>query len=195
LGIGVERYEDKGEKRAPKFVPTYNYHNEEETIKSTKTHYPSSLKPSFNPKREVRKEIPSLQRKLLFACFMVVLVTWMSFAFIARELRRCVLTMLETHIVMSSLIFHLVLTLALCLTLLLVLCLVYLMDLTIAHMVLIQERTALYLDALVMTHVLIIVIISRVDLVFLLEGLTLALSPDTWMVHIFPSWFMSHWFK
>jgi hypothetical protein len=55
LGVGFERCEDKGEKRAPKFVPTSNYHKEEETIKSTKTHYPSSLKPSFNPKREVRK--------------------------------------------------------------------------------------------------------------------------------------------
>jgi hypothetical protein len=58
LGVGFERCEDKGEKRAPKFVPTSNYHKEEETIKSTKTHYPSSRKPSFNPKREVTKEIP-----------------------------------------------------------------------------------------------------------------------------------------
>jgi hypothetical protein len=58
LGVGFERCEDKGEKSAPKFVPTSNYHKEEETIKSTKTHYPSILKPSFNPKREVRKETP-----------------------------------------------------------------------------------------------------------------------------------------
>jgi hypothetical protein len=48
LGVGFERCEDKGEKRAPKFVPTSNYHKEEETIKSTKTHYPSSLKSSYN---------------------------------------------------------------------------------------------------------------------------------------------------
>jgi predicted nuclease with TOPRIM domain len=53
LHVGFERCEDKGEKRAPKLVPTSNYHKEEETIKSTKTHYPSSPKPSFNPKREV----------------------------------------------------------------------------------------------------------------------------------------------
>jgi hypothetical protein len=39
--------------------------------------------------------------------------------------------MLETHIVMSSLIFHLVLTLVLRLAHLLVLCLISLMDLTI----------------------------------------------------------------
>jgi hypothetical protein len=43
--------------------------------------------------------------------------------------------MLETHIVMSSLIFRLVLTLMLCLVHLFMLCLISLMDLTIAHMV------------------------------------------------------------
>jgi hypothetical protein len=100
--------------------------------------------------------------------------------------------MLETHIVMSSLIFRLVLilmfrlalTLVLCLTvfhvlclaLLLVLCLSSLMDLTIDHMVLVHERTALCLDVLDMAHVLTVVIISHVGLVSLLEGLTLTLS-------------------
>jgi regulator of replication initiation timing len=42
LGVGFERCEAKDEKRAPKFVPPSNYHKEEKTIKSTKTHYPSS---------------------------------------------------------------------------------------------------------------------------------------------------------
>jgi hypothetical protein len=56
LDVGFNKCEDKSEKRAPKFVPTSNYNKEEETIKSTKTHYTSSLKPSFNPKREVREE-------------------------------------------------------------------------------------------------------------------------------------------
>jgi hypothetical protein len=56
LVVGFERCEDKGEKSASKFVPSSNYHKEEETIKSTKTRYPSKPKPSFNPKREVRKE-------------------------------------------------------------------------------------------------------------------------------------------
>jgi regulator of replication initiation timing len=51
LGVGFERCEDNGVKSAHKYVPSSNYHKEEETIKSTKTHYPSSLKPSFNPKR------------------------------------------------------------------------------------------------------------------------------------------------
>jgi hypothetical protein len=60
------------------------------------------------------------------------------------------------------------------------------MDLTITHMVLVHERTALSLDVLVMAHVYIVVIIFRVGMVFLLEGPSPTLSRDTWMVHIFP---------
>jgi hypothetical protein len=67
LGVVFERSEDKSEKRAPKFVPTSNYYKEEEIIKSIKTHYPSSPKPSFNPKREVRRETPKL-REEAFVC-------------------------------------------------------------------------------------------------------------------------------
>jgi hypothetical protein len=123
--------------------------------------------------------------KLLFACFVAVLVTWMSFASVERGLRRDVLSMLETRIMMSSLSFHLVLTLVLRLALLLVLCLSSLMDLTIAHMVLVHERTALCLDALDMAHVFIVVIVFHIGMVFLLEGLTVTLSRDTWTVHVF----------
>jgi hypothetical protein len=61
-----------------------------------------------------------------------------------------------------------------------------LIDLTIAHMALVHERIALCLDVLVMAHVLIVVIVPHVGMIFLLEGLTLTLSQDTWMVHIFP---------
>jgi hypothetical protein len=116
--------------------------------------------------------------------------------------------MLETHIVMSSLMFrlslilifrlahtlmlHLALSHVLCLTLILVLRLNLLMDPTIAHMVLVHKRTALSLDALVMAHVLIVVIVSRIGLVFPLEGPFPTLSRDTWMVHASPSWFTSH---
>jgi hypothetical protein len=122
-----------------------------------------------------------------------VLVIWMSFAYGARESRKDTLIMLETHIVMSSLIsrlflilmFHLILTLVLRLTVLHVLCLVSPIDLTIAHMILVHERNALCLDDLVMAHVLIVVIISRVGLVFLLEGLTPTLSLETWTIHAF----------
>jgi hypothetical protein len=67
LGVGFERCEDKGEKSAPKFIPSSTYHQEEKTIKSTKAHYPSNPKPSFNPKREVRKETPKL-REGAFVC-------------------------------------------------------------------------------------------------------------------------------
>jgi hypothetical protein len=110
--------------------------------------------------------------------------------------------MLETHIVMNSLMFYLSLILVfrlartivlllalshvLCLTLLLVLRLSSLMDPTIAHMVLVHERTALSLDALVMTHVLIVVTVFRVGLVFSLESPFPTLSQDTWTVHAFP---------
>jgi hypothetical protein len=67
LWVGFERCEKKDEKSAPKFVPTSSYHKEEETLKPTKTHYPSNLKPSFNPKREVRnKKLKS--RKEAFVC-------------------------------------------------------------------------------------------------------------------------------
>jgi hypothetical protein len=59
------------------------------------------------------------------------------------------------------------------------------MDLTITHMVLVHKKTALNLDALVMAHILSVVIVPRIGLFFLLEGLTLTLSRDTWMVHIF----------
>jgi hypothetical protein len=67
LGVAFERCEDKGEKSAPKFVPSSNYHKEEETLKSTKTHYPSNPKPYFNPKREVKKETPK-PREEAFIC-------------------------------------------------------------------------------------------------------------------------------
>jgi hypothetical protein len=103
--------------------------------------------------------------------------------------------MLESHIVMSSLIFRfslilifrlaftLVLLLALshvlCLALLLMLCLSSLMDPTIAHMILVHEKTALSLDALVTAHALIMVTVSRVGLIFPLEGHSPTLSRDT----------------
>jgi hypothetical protein len=52
---------------AHKLVPTSNYHKEEETIKSIKTHYPFSPKPSFKPKRDVKKETPK-SREEAFVC-------------------------------------------------------------------------------------------------------------------------------
>jgi hypothetical protein len=69
LGIGFERCDDKGERSAPKFVPSSNYHKEEKALKQTKTNYPSNPKPSFNRKREVRKEIPKLREEAFVYMF------------------------------------------------------------------------------------------------------------------------------
>jgi hypothetical protein len=67
LGIGFERCENKVEKSVAKFIPSSNYHKEEEALKPTKTHYPSNTKPSFNPKREVKRESPK-PREEAFIC-------------------------------------------------------------------------------------------------------------------------------
>jgi hypothetical protein len=139
--------------------------------------HPIQSHPSIQREKQGKKPL-SQERELLFVCFVVLLVTWMSFASGRRELRGGVLSMLETHIVMSSLIFRLVLILMFHLTFTLVfllalshvLYLSLLMDLTIALMVLAHGRTALSLDALVTTHVLIMVTVSHVGLVFPLEG-------------------------
>jgi hypothetical protein len=69
LGVGFERCEKKGKKSPPKFVSSSSYHREEEALKPTKAHYPSNLKPSFNPKREVRKETPKLREKAFVCMF------------------------------------------------------------------------------------------------------------------------------
>jgi hypothetical protein len=54
--VRFEIYKKKDEKSAPMFIPSSSYHKEEEALKPTKAHYPSNPKPSFHPKREVRKE-------------------------------------------------------------------------------------------------------------------------------------------
>jgi hypothetical protein len=69
LGVGFERCEDKGEKRAPKFIPNSTYHKVEATIKPTKAHYPSNPKPSFNPKRAVKRESPKLREEAFICMF------------------------------------------------------------------------------------------------------------------------------
>jgi hypothetical protein len=124
----------------------------------------------------------------------------MSFASGRRELRGDVFSMLETHIEMSTLIFHLVLILmfclafthVLCLALLLVLYLSSLMDPTISHMVLVHERTAFSLDALVMTHVLTVIIVSRVGLVFHWRVHPSLFAETLGWSTLFLSWFTSH---
>jgi regulator of replication initiation timing len=61
LDVGFERCEKKGEKSAPKFVPSSSYHKEEEALNPTKAHYPSNPKSSFNPKRDVKRETHKLR--------------------------------------------------------------------------------------------------------------------------------------
>jgi hypothetical protein len=56
-------------RRQLKFIPSSTYHKEEATIKSTKAHYPSNPKPSFNLKREVSKETPKLREKAFICMF------------------------------------------------------------------------------------------------------------------------------
>jgi hypothetical protein len=60
-------------------------------------------------------------------------------------------TILETHIIMSSLILRL--------TFLLVPRLIFLVDITITHMVLVHKRVVLCLDTFVSTHALIVVLV------------------------------------
>jgi hypothetical protein len=104
-GIGFERCEDKGEKCAPKFIPSSTYHKEEASINSTKTHYSSNPKSSFNPKREARKETPKLREEAFVCMFYDRAGHLDEFCFQRRELRGGVLSMLETYIMMSISIF------------------------------------------------------------------------------------------
>jgi hypothetical protein len=69
LGVGFQRCDDKGENSAPKFVPSSNYHKEEESLKPTKTHYPSNPKASFNLKRGVKKNTANSNEKVYICMF------------------------------------------------------------------------------------------------------------------------------
>jgi hypothetical protein len=184
LGVDFERCEDKGVKSVLKFIPSSNYHQEEKTIKSTKTHYPSNPKPSFNTKREVRKEIPKAREKVFVCmfcgrtshldefCFYHKRIEKSRFDYSRNSYRDEFSNFLPRSYSHDSL--H-----------------------TSSHALsclshgpnhrsydFVHEIITLCLDALVMANVLIVVIVSRVSLVSLLEGLTL--SRDTWTVHVFP---------
>jgi hypothetical protein len=69
LNVGFERCENKGEKNAPKFVPSPNYYKEEEALKPIKTHYPSNPKPSFSHKRCVKKNTPKPSEEVYICMF------------------------------------------------------------------------------------------------------------------------------
>jgi hypothetical protein len=69
LEIGFERCEKKDEKSAHKFIPSSSYHKEDEAIKPTKTYYPSNPKPSFNPKRGMKREYPKSREEAFVSMF------------------------------------------------------------------------------------------------------------------------------
>jgi hypothetical protein len=83
--------------------------------------------------------------------------------------------MLETHIMMRLLIFRLIF--------LLILRLGILMDITITHMAFFHERVSLCLEALVSTHILIVVFVPHVGMIFSLEVSILTLSRAVLIVH------------
>jgi hypothetical protein len=88
LGVWLKRCEDKGEKNAPKFVTSFSYHKEEEALKPTKAHYPSNLKPSFNPKREARKETPKPREKAFVCIFYGCAGHLDEFCFLRKRIER-----------------------------------------------------------------------------------------------------------
>jgi hypothetical protein len=177
LGIDFQRCEGKSEKSASKFVPSSNYHKEEETLKFTKTHYPSDPKLFFNPKREVRKETHK-PREEAFICMFCSRAGYLDeFCFCRKRMeKRCFDYAKNSYCdefidfpphTSSRASSH------------------FFMELTITHMVLVHERISLWLDTLLTAHVLIMVIIPRVGMVFPQEVPILTLSRVALTVHTF----------
>jgi hypothetical protein len=188
LGVGFERCEDKGEKSALKFISSSTYHKEEVTIKSTKSHYPSNPKPSFNPKREAMKESPKPRDEAFICMFCGHAGHLDKFCFrrqrierrrveYARDSYRDEFIDFPPHF--YSHVPPLTFSRALSCTSSYVLP-------QFTHMVLVHERTAFCLYVLCTAHILIVVIVSRIGLVFSLEGHFPTLSRDTWTIHAFP---------
>jgi hypothetical protein len=91
LGTEFERCEKKGGKSAPKFIPSSSYHKEEEALKPTKVHCPFNPKPSFNPKRETRKETPKPRDEAFMCMFCCRAGHLDEFCFRQKRIeRRCV---------------------------------------------------------------------------------------------------------
>jgi hypothetical protein len=68
LDLGYKRREDKGE-ISKKFVPSSTYNDEEGTLKAKQITYPPNPKPSFNPKRGVKRESPKPREKAFVCMF------------------------------------------------------------------------------------------------------------------------------
>jgi hypothetical protein len=168
LGIGLEICEGKGENSAPKFVPSSNYHKEEESLKPTKTHYPSNSKPSFNPKRGVMKNTlnPSVE---VYICIFYGRGDHLNeFCFRCKRMEK-------RHVNYARNSYHDEF-INFCLTFFLVFRIVFLMELTIAHMVLVHERVVLSQDAFMSSHAFILVFVPCVGMIFSLEVSILTMS-------------------
>jgi hypothetical protein len=178
LDIGFERCEDKGEKSAPKFVPSSNYHKKEESLKPNKTNYPFNPKSSFNPKRGVKKNTPNSSEEVYICMFCGCVGHLDEFFFWCKRMeKRCVVYARNSYhdefIDFSPHFSSCVL-------------LVFLMNLIITHMVLIHERVVFFLNASVPTHALIVVFVPHIGMVFPLEVSILTLSRVILTVHAFP---------
>jgi hypothetical protein len=202
LSVGFERCENKGEKSAPKFILNFTYHKEEAIIKSNKAHYPSNPKPSFNPKRKVIKETPKSREEAFICMFCDRAGHLDEFCFRRKRIERRRVEYARdsyhdefigfsprsySHILprfysrASSRTFS---------------CALSRTSSSASPQFTHGPNHRSYgfgprenhferLDVLDTTHVLIVVIVSRVGLVSLLEGLTLTLSQDTWTFHAF----------
>jgi hypothetical protein len=178
LGVNFERCEGKDVKSATKFVLSSNYHNIEEAIKSTKTHYPSRPKSSFNPKREVRKEILKLREGAFVCifcgcaghldefCFCRKRIEKRRFDYVRNSYRDEFIDFLHrSHSRASSRFSH---------------------GPNHHSYGFVSLETSFVPTCFGYGPRLHRVIVFRVGPIFLLEGLTLTLSPDTWTIHIFP---------
>jgi hypothetical protein len=193
LSVSFERCEDKGEKSAPKFVPSSTYHKEEATIKPTKAHYSSNPNPSFNPKRGMKRESPSLRDEAFICMFCGRAGHLDEFCFRRKRIEKRRFDYAR-NLYHDEFINFLPRSYSRALP--------HTYSRALPHTysrALPQfyygpnhrsygfgsRENPLSIDALVMAHVLIVVIVSHVGLVFLLKGPAPTLSRDTWMVHVF----------
>jgi hypothetical protein len=90
LGLGYERCEDKGE-ISTKFLPSSTYNDEEETLKVKQIPYPPNPKPSFIPKRGVKRESPKPREEAFICMFCGHVGHLDEFCFWRKRIeRRCV---------------------------------------------------------------------------------------------------------
>jgi hypothetical protein len=162
------------------FVPAIS----ERGMTPTKTHYPANPKPSFNPKRGVKRESPKPREEAFVSMFCGHAGHLDEFCFQGKRIKRRRVEYARnsyhdefidfparsySHVPphfysrasprTSSRAFP-----------------SSPMDLAITYMVLVHERTILSLNIWVTTHVLVVVFVFHVCLVFLSEGATPTLS-------------------